>query len=82
MINRNIGKKERVARLLLAIALIGWVVGGAGFGVPQGLALLASFALLWNSIFARCYLWQWLGLNSCDGEAGGCSNSGGRDSRA
>ena len=73
MIDRNIGKIERLVRLVLAIALIGWVVGGASFGIPQAAALVAAFALLWNSIFGRCYLWKWLGFNSCDAATGDCA---------
>jgi hypothetical protein len=76
MIDRNIGKTERLLRLVLGIALISWVIGGATFGAMQGLALLAAFALLWNSVFGRCYLWKWLGFNSCDSKTGDCANPG------
>lgn len=65
MIERNIGKVERVVRLALSVLLVGWVAAGESFGVAQGVALLAAFALLWNSIFSRCYLWRWLGISSC-----------------
>lgn len=65
MIERNIGPIERVLRLIFAIMLIGWVFSGKSFGVAQGAALVAAMALTWNSIFARCYLWKWIGVTSC-----------------
>ena len=72
MIDRNIGLAERIVRLALGVLLIGWVVTGGVFGAAQAVALLAAFALLWNSIFARCYLWKWLGISSCDATRGDC----------
>lgn len=64
MINRNLGGVERLVRLFLAFALVTWVAAGDTLGWAQGIALLAAFALLWNAIFAKCYLWKWLGLNT------------------
>ena len=80
MIERNIGKAERIVRLALAVLLIGWVATGGTFGLTQGIALIAAFALLWNSVFARCYLWRWLGINSCDPQRDDCPGSGGKRS--
>lgn len=69
MIKRNLGKMERTLRFLLAAALLGWVVSRGSFGIVEGVAAVASLALLWNSIFARCYLWKWLGLSTrCDSQ--------------
>ena len=82
MIDRNIGKTERWVRLVLGIALIAWVILGHEFGITQVLALVAAFALLWNSIFGRCYLWKWLGLNSCDPAKEDCTDASGGSSRA
>mgnify|MGYP001801257673 CR=1 FL=1 len=73
MIDRNIGTAERFVRFALAVLLIGWVFFSNSFGVAQVLALIAAFALLWNSIFGRCYLWKWLGLSSCEGR---CATEG------
>ena len=81
MINRNIGLPERVIRLLLGAALVAWVFLSPTFGAFQGLALLAAFALFWNSIFGRCYLWKWLGLNTCNAEKGDCPGPSGDGSR-
>ncbi|MFN2168565.1 MAG: DUF2892 domain-containing protein [Anaerolineae bacterium] len=76
MIDRNIGKTERIVRFALAVLLIAWVINSERFAIPQGVGLLAAFALLWNSIFARCYLWKWLKISSCDPRAGDCSSGG------
>jgi hypothetical protein len=73
MIDRNIGKAERVVRFVLAVLLVAWVFNATRFGVLQGVALVAAFALLWNSIFARCYLWKWLKISSCDPQREDCS---------
>ncbi|WOJ94580.1 DUF2892 domain-containing protein [Congregibacter variabilis] len=80
MIDRNIGTVERLVRFGLAVVIVGWIFTAQSFGLLQGLGLLAAFALLWNSIFGRCYLWKWLGLSSCATEDD-CS-AGGGDSRA
>jgi hypothetical protein len=80
MIERNIGTIERLVRAVLGALLVGWVLTGQVFGLPQGGALLAAFALFWNSIFARCYLWKWLNLSSCDPRKGDCPGPKGKQS--
>jgi len=76
MIERNIGQTERIIRFVLGVLLVGWVLTGNGFGILQGIALVAAFALFWNSIFARCYLWSWLRINSCDPSVEDCGDGG------
>jgi hypothetical protein len=76
MIERNIGQTERIVRFVLGAVLVGWVLTGQEFGVAQGVALAAAFALFWNSIFARCYLWKWLRINSCDPAIEDCGGKG------
>ena len=76
MIERNIGQLERIVRFVVGVLVVGWVLAGDGFGIPQAIGLIAAFALFWNSIFARCYLWKWLRINSCDPELEDCG--GGR----
>ncbi|MEM1143246.1 MAG: YgaP-like transmembrane domain [Pseudomonadota bacterium] len=71
MIDRNIGTGERFVRFAIALVLVGWILYSASFGILQAVALVAAFALLWNSIFARCYLWKWLGFNTCERDANG-----------
>ncbi len=82
MIERNIGLPERIIRFLIGIGLIVWVSTGSEFSWPQGLALVAAFALLWNSIFARCYLWKWLHISSCDPKREDCPGTGGSSAGA
>ncbi|MFK7830705.1 MAG: DUF2892 domain-containing protein [Congregibacter sp.] len=64
MIKSNLGKTERVIRLALALVLITWVLSRNTFGVADSLAVVASLALIWNSVYARCYLWSWMGLST------------------
>lgn len=76
MIDRNIGTAERVVRFVLATLLVAWIFTVEHFAAPQALGLIVAFALLWNSIFGRCYLWKWLGLSSCTPEDDCSSGSG------
>jgi hypothetical protein len=76
MIDRNIGTVERIVRLVLSVALVIWVALGDQIGVLQACALLAALALLWNSVFSRCYLWGWLGISSCKAANKNCPQSG------
>ncbi len=82
MIERNIGKTERIVRAVLGALLVAWVLTGNEFGLFQGLGLVAAFALFWNSIFARGDLWKWLNLNSCDPQVEDCSDRRGGGSHA
>lgn len=82
MIDRNIGTVERIIRALLGMLLVGAVLTSRDFGLVQGLGLLAAFALFWNSIFSRCYLWKWLNLSTCDPKDSDCPGPGGGQTRA
>lgn len=77
MINRNIGMSERILRFVFAVILVGWTASSGSFGLGETLAILAALALLWNSIFARCYLWKWLNVSSCNPEKEDCSSGAG-----
>ncbi|MFK8041375.1 DUF2892 domain-containing protein [Congregibacter sp.] len=81
MIDRNIGTVERIVRFTLGAIIVAWILSAERFGVLQGASVVIAFALFWNSIFGRCYLWKWLGLSSC-GSEDDCSAGGGGDSRA
>ncbi|WOJ95403.1 DUF2892 domain-containing protein [Congregibacter brevis] len=81
MIDRNIGTIERIVRFTLGAVIVAWILSSERFGLSQGVAVIIAFALFWNSIFGRCYLWKWLGLSSC-GPEDDCSAGGGGDSRA
>ncbi len=77
MIDRNIGSTERIVRFVIGTLLVGGVLASERFGLGQAIALIAAFALFWNSIFARCYLWKWLGLNTCDPSREECHGGSG-----
>lgn len=76
MINRNVGNPERALRFVMAVAVIGWVASGERFGTVQGIGVVAAVSLLWNTIFARCYLWKWLNISSCASDCNECSSNG------
>jgi len=65
MIDRNLGTAERALRLLLALAAIVWLVLREHHDLWSAGAGLAALALTFNALYARCYLWALLGLNSC-----------------
>ena len=67
MIERNIGKIERVLRLVGAIILTAWAAGRDSHDLLTFIALFIAAALTLNFFFSRCYLWALLGLNSCSG---------------
>jgi hypothetical protein len=77
MIDRNIGRTERIVRFILGLVLIAWAAVGADALPLRAVAVIAAGALLWNSIFARCYLWKWLGITSCDPAQEDCPPRGG-----
>lgn len=77
MIDRNIGGVERIIRFALAVLLIGSIFTSDRFGVVHGVGLLIAAALLWNSIFARCYLWKWVGVSTCNPDREDCRPRGG-----
>jgi hypothetical protein len=83
MIQRNVGMAERVVRFCLGTALLAFVFLSETLGIAQIAALPAAFALYWNSIFARCYLWKWLGIDTCkDADGKPCEGPGSGGSRA
>lgn len=83
MIDRNLAMPERALRFVLAVGIAFWLITSEHFGLPQALGMLAMLALVWNSIYGRCYLWKWLGVSTCSlkqrergydrGDAGGSS---------
>lgn len=65
----NLGKPERALRLLLGLLLGGWVLLQPEPGALEAVCALAALFLVLNALYARCYLWRVLGLNSCRHEA-------------
>ena len=62
----NLGKAERTIRLMLGLALGTWVLVQPEPGALEALCAVAALFLVLNALYARCYLWRVLGLNSCD----------------
>lgn len=66
----NLGKLEQGVRLCLGAIGVVAVLRSDAFSAIEGVALLLSVFLLLNGLTGRCYLWQWLGVNtagaSCD----------------
>lgn len=63
----NLGKLEQGVRLCLGAIGVVAVLRSDAFGAIEGVALLLSVFLLLNGLTARCYLWQWLGVNTAGG---------------
>jgi hypothetical protein len=61
----NLGKAERAIRLLLGLLLGGWVLLQPEPGPGEALCAVASVFLILNALYGRCYLWRFLGINSC-----------------
>ncbi|MDX1734650.1 MAG: DUF2892 domain-containing protein [Halioglobus sp.] len=64
MIERNLGNVERILRLLLGIGLGLWVfMQPDRNGMDLFITAIAVFLIL-NGVFARCYLWFVLDVNT------------------
>ena len=68
MIERNLGNIERVIRLLLGIVFLGWVLTRSDANWVDLFVTIISVALILNGVFARCYLWFVLDVNTCDND--------------
>jgi hypothetical protein len=55
---RNLSLFERLVR-----PLIGLVLAALALSQPE-IGLLEAVVLVLNGLLARCYLWNWLGLNT------------------
>jgi hypothetical protein len=65
MIDPNLGPLERALRLLLAACIVVWLALRAQHDGWSAVAGVAALALGFNALYARCYLWTLLGLNTC-----------------
>ncbi len=66
MIERNLGNIERVVRLMLGLALLGWALMQPSLNGAEWFVIAISAFLMMNGIFSRCYLWYILDINTCD----------------
>ena len=72
MIKKNLGFVERIVRLVLGVSLVVWLYIQPSFGLLQwGTSVIALFLIL-NALYARCYLWSWLGIDSASTEGRAC----------
>ncbi|MEM1154459.1 MAG: DUF2892 domain-containing protein [Pseudomonadota bacterium] len=65
MIEKNLGKNQRIIRLLAGGALLAWVLHRQDIDPFATVAFIVGVALILNGIFSRCYLWHSLALDSC-----------------
>jgi len=61
---RNIGKTERILRLLLGVFICVSVLLMGNTNLADSILLVIGTFLILNGLTARCYLWRWLGVNS------------------
>ncbi len=73
MAGKNLGTGERIVRFIIGLAVGAWAVSQPDKGVVAWLALLAATFLVLNALFGRCYLWQWLRINTREGQDLGCN---------
>lgn len=69
----NISPFERVFRTLLGLLLALIALSQPELGLLEILVLIASAFLILNGLYARCYLWRWLGINTAQNEIELCS---------
>lgn len=65
MIAKNLGKPERIVRLLLGVLVAVLTAMQPEFGAFEGLTSVIALFLVLNGIFGRCYLWHLLEISSC-----------------
>jgi hypothetical protein len=65
MFTPNVGKVERIIRLILSISGFSWVAYQDSFGIAAFCVTVACFCLGYNALAGRCYGWHWLGINTC-----------------
>ena len=69
MIERNLSNVERVVRLLVGIGFAAAVLSRPDMNGGEWVLSLVALSLILNGVFARCYLWYVLDINTCNREA-------------
>jgi len=64
MLKKNIGNIERVFRLLFAVTLSIWITTQQHLNGMEWFVLSISVMMILNGVFARCYLWYILDINT------------------
>lgn len=63
--NLNMGKADRLIRTIVAVALIGLLIGGQVTGSLAILAGVVAAIFLVTSLIGLCPLYRLLGLSTC-----------------
>ena len=71
----NLSPFERVFRTLLGLLLALIALSQPEIGLLEIIALLAAAFLVLNGVYARCYLWRWLGLNTAQNDIELCNRT-------
>ncbi len=61
----NIGKLDRILRLVLGVVLILAALTAGGMGIWEWLLLLAGAAMLLTALTRRCPAYSLFGINTC-----------------
>lgn len=75
MIERNLGNVERVARLLMGVALLLWALFQGSLNGIDWFVVIVSVALIFNGVFSRCYLWYILDIDTRRDKAPGADRT-------
>lgn len=67
-IEKNLGNVERVFRLLFAVVMVAWITTLQTLNGIEWFVLTISVMLILNGVFARCYLWYILDINTSNPE--------------
>jgi len=65
---KNVGTIDRVARILIAVALFWWALmsgSAAATGVVWWLALVVGVVMLVTALLSRCPAYRLFGLRTC-----------------
>jgi hypothetical protein len=76
MIDRNLGNIERVVRLFMGLAFVGWALSQPYLNGIEWFVIIVSLMLILNGIFSRCYLWYVLEIDT-SGRDGSSKAAGG-----
>ena len=68
----NLSLFERIVRPLLGAMLAVIALSQPEIGLVEAIVLVFALFLILNGLLARCYLWQWLGLNTKEAD---CAHS-------
>ena len=66
MIERNLGNIERLVRTCIGVLFALWVFAQPSMNGIEWFVVVASFMLMLNGIFSRCYMWYIFDINTCD----------------